>query len=321
MTDAGLTHVAIEVGDLQRSIDFYASYGGFEVVHRREGIAWISDRTRPFALVLATTKQVTPLGPFAHLGVACSDRDEFDALVARARDEGRLRLGPEGGDGPAGTWAFLDDPDGNTFEISVDQSVAVAVAGEDHAPGPKRHPIVGVMGSGKDEHAAIAEPLGIAIARAGWHLLTGGGLGVMAATSRAFTRTHPRAGLALGILRGDIDGRLLPDYPNEHVEIPIATHLAGGETEFGSRNHLNVLTADVVIALPGAVGTRAEIKLSLGYGKSIVVHDAWREEFPGVPAFVEVSEAVEFARTVIQRLDSDRRPGGAFQPANATDHH
>ena len=50
MTDAGLTHVAIEVSDLQRSIDFYAAYGGFEVVHRREGIAWISDRTRSAVL-------------------------------------------------------------------------------------------------------------------------------------------------------------------------------------------------------------------------------------------------------------------------------
>ena len=38
MTDAGLTHVAIEVSDLQRSIDFYAAYGGFEVVHRRDGV-------------------------------------------------------------------------------------------------------------------------------------------------------------------------------------------------------------------------------------------------------------------------------------------
>ncbi|MCP4836830.1 MAG: hypothetical protein GY895_18920, partial [Phycisphaera sp.] len=258
MTDAGLTHVAIEVADLQRSIDFYAAYGGFEVVHRREGIAWISDRTRPFALVLATTDQVTPLGPFAHLGVACRDRSHFDDLVGRARDEGRLRLGPEGDGGPAGTWAFLDDPDGNTFEISVGQSVAVAVTDGDQAPGPRRLPILGVMGSGQHEHAELSEPLGIAIARAGWHLLTGGGNGVMASTSRAFTRTHPRAGLALGILRGDVDGTLLPDYPNEHVEIPIATHLAGGETEFGSRNHLNVLTADVVLALPGSVGTRAE---------------------------------------------------------------
>ena len=309
MTDAGLTHVAIEVSDLQRSIDFYAAYGGFEVVHRRGSIAWISDRTRPFALVLAARKEVSPLGPFAHLGVACRDRDEFDALVSRARDEGRLRLGPEGDDGPAGTWAFISDPDGNTFEISIGQSVAVAVAGEDHVPGPKRLPIVGVMGSGRDGHAAIAEPLGIAIARAGWHLLTGGGRGVMAATSRAFTRTHPRAGLALGILRGDLAGRPLPDYPNEYVEIPIATHLAEGETEFGSRNHLNVLTADVVIALPGAVGTRAEIKLSLGYGKSIVVHEAWREEFSGVPFFTDVSGAIDFARSIAGRLEEDWSPG------------
>lgn len=303
MTDAGLTHIAIEVADLQRSIDFYAAYGGFEVVHRREDVAWISDRTRPFALVLATAEEVTPLGPFAHLGVACRDQSHFDSLIERAREEGHLRLGPEGDAGPAGTWAFLDDPDGNTFEISIGQSVAIAVSSGNETPGPRRRPIVGVMGSGQHEHSELAEPLGIAIARAGWHLLTGGGNGVMASTSRAFTRTHPRAGLALGILRGDVDGTLLPDYPNEHVEIPIATHLAGGETEFGSRNHLNVLTADVVLALPGSVGTRAEIELSLRYGRRISIHASWTGEFPGTPCFRDVSDAMDFARVAMDGLE------------------
>lgn len=312
MPDSGLTHVAIECTDLQRSIDFYASFGGFEVVHRRDRIAWISDRTRPFALVLAVRDEVRPIGPFAHLGVACADREAFDTLVERARKEGRLRLGPEGDDGPAGTWAFLDDPDGNTFEISIGQSVDVAVTDVARTSGSRRHPIIGVMGSGQDEHASIAEPLGVAIARAGWHLLTGGGGGVMTATSRGFTRTHPRAGVALGILRGDTAGRQLPGYPNAYVEIPVATHLAEGEMEPGSRNHLNVLTADVIIALPGAVGTRAEIELSTRYGKPIVIHDSWREEFPALPSFSEIADGIEFAHSRVATLDPRRTPGSTI---------
>ena len=131
----------------------------------------------------------------------------------------------------------------------------------------------------------------------------------MTATSRGFTRTHPRAGVALGILRGDTAGRQLPGYPNAYVEIPIATHLAEGGVEAESRNHLNVLTADVIIALPGAVGTRAEIELSMRYGKPIVIHDVWRDEFPELPSFSDISEGIEFARSHVANLDPRRTPG------------
>ena len=167
MPDAGLTHIAIEVADLQRSIDFYAAYGGFEVVHRRDGIAWISDRTRPFALVLAARDEVHPVGPFAHL-------DSRAAIDANSTPRGtgpgggRLRLGPHGDDGPAGTWAFLDDPDGNTFELSLGQSVAVAVP---TANGP-RTPVdwrssaswgtrACDAGTGRPARACLAGPAGI----------------------------------------------------------------------------------------------------------------------------------------------------------------
>ena len=48
MIDVGLTHIALTVTDLDVSIAFYAKYAGMEVVHRRSGVAWLSDRTRPF---------------------------------------------------------------------------------------------------------------------------------------------------------------------------------------------------------------------------------------------------------------------------------
>ena len=128
MSDHGLNHCALECRNLDRSIDFYAQFGGFEVVHRRSGVAWISDRTRPFALVLVKTDVVRPIGPFAHLGFACGSRAEFDRLIEVARSNGVLRDGPNGGEGPAGTWAFLDDPDGNTFELSVGQSAKVTTS-------------------------------------------------------------------------------------------------------------------------------------------------------------------------------------------------
>ena len=300
MPDAGLTHIAIEVADLQRSIDFYAAYGGFEVVHRRDGIAWISDRTRPFALVLAARDEVHPVGPFAHLGFACRDRSEFEALVARAREEGRLRMGPHGDDGPAGTWAFLDDPDGNTYELSIGQSVAVAVRDGAGPADARRLAVVGVMGGREHAMPELAVPLGRGLARAGWHLLTGGGIGVMTSVSRGFVETSPRAGLCLGILRGHADGRPMEGYPNPFVELPIPTHLPAGDAGPDSRNHINILASTVVLALPGGDGTRSEIELAIAYGRPVAVHVDWSPEFATLPAFDDAETAIASTHRLLQ---------------------
>jgi catechol 2,3-dioxygenase-like lactoylglutathione lyase family enzyme len=56
--DRGLTHVALPVADLDASLDFYRRFADMEVVHRRrddetgDQVVWVSDRTRPFVVVL-----------------------------------------------------------------------------------------------------------------------------------------------------------------------------------------------------------------------------------------------------------------------------
>ncbi|HPF36552.1 MAG TPA: VOC family protein [Candidatus Krumholzibacteria bacterium] len=134
MHDLGLTHIALPVRDLQRSLDFYATYAAMEVVHRRvrddEGreVAWISDRTRPFVVVLIETgAQVVPLAAPAHLGVACRSQAEVDTLCALASEEGRLVKEPEQAGPPVGYWATIADPDGHTLELTYGQKVGLAV--------------------------------------------------------------------------------------------------------------------------------------------------------------------------------------------------
>jgi catechol 2,3-dioxygenase-like lactoylglutathione lyase family enzyme len=127
MGDLGLTHVALPARDLDESIDFYARYARMQVVHRREGVVWLSDKTRPFVIVLMQGDVAHPLRSPAHLGVACESRDEIDRLVARARAEGRLAEGPADYGPPVGYWAFIRDPDGHTLEISHGQDVGLAV--------------------------------------------------------------------------------------------------------------------------------------------------------------------------------------------------
>ena len=126
--DVGLTHVALPVTDLDASVGFYSYYAKMKVVHRRPQIVWLSDKTRPFVIVLMESPDVEfPLMPFAHLGVACESREEVDRLCENARDDQCLIAGPMNYGPPVGYWAFIRDPDGHTLEISFGQEVGLTV--------------------------------------------------------------------------------------------------------------------------------------------------------------------------------------------------
>ena len=128
MTDVGLTHVALPVTDLDVAVGFYAKYARMETVHRRPGVVWVSDQTRPFVIVLLELGEVEyPLRPAAHLGVGCASREEVDRLVAEAQAEGRAVLGPTDSPYPVGYWALISDPDEHTLEVSCGQEVALTV--------------------------------------------------------------------------------------------------------------------------------------------------------------------------------------------------
>ncbi|WP_273907429.1 VOC family protein [Enterobacter bugandensis] len=132
--DVGFTHVAFMVRDLEKSLAFYRRYAGMDVIHSREPdlptarkVAWLTDHTRPFALVLvqADTVTDTPLGHFGHLGIACATREEIDRKTAMAAKEGVLRKAPEDLGDPVGCYVFFADPDGNTLELSYGQRVGI----------------------------------------------------------------------------------------------------------------------------------------------------------------------------------------------------
>ncbi len=134
MIDIGLTHIALPVSNVERSIEFYSTYAGMKVVHRRidaeTGVAvvWLTDNTRPFVIVLIQTDSVHPvLSPLAHLGVGCKSRSSMDSLCERARLEGVLIKEPTNSGSPIGYWAFLRDPDGHTLELSYGQEIGLTV--------------------------------------------------------------------------------------------------------------------------------------------------------------------------------------------------
>jgi len=95
--NCAMSHFAIAVTDLDRSIKFYEKYGQLEVVKRREdpNTAWLSDRIRPFMLALLDEDRVDhPIKPPTHIGIICESKERVDQLAAQAKEEGILTMEP-----------------------------------------------------------------------------------------------------------------------------------------------------------------------------------------------------------------------------------
>lgn len=176
-----------------------------------------------------------------------------------------------------------------------------------------RIPIVGVMGSGSSSYMDRTSRLGRWLAERGVHLLTGGGGGVMASVSKAFYESPGRQGLVIGIVPCQEDS-MLPKtgYPNKWIEIPIFTHLPlSGKrgTEMLSRNHINILTSDVIVALPGGPGTSTEVALAHQYQRPVIAYLQSMDEIPGlsgkVPVQGDFTQVCRFVDSCLHKLDQN----------------
>jgi catechol 2,3-dioxygenase-like lactoylglutathione lyase family enzyme len=134
-TDVGVTHVALPVTNLDESLTFYERFASMKVVHKRTdpstgtSVAWISDLSRPFVLVLIETATVDACvgGMYCHVGVGVGERSDVDRLCALAQQDGRTVFGPLDAGPPVGYWAYIVDPDGHNLEISYGQEVGLTV--------------------------------------------------------------------------------------------------------------------------------------------------------------------------------------------------
>lgn len=65
----------------------------------------------------------TVMGPFAHLGIEVTSREDVEARAALAAEGGHLAFGPADMPYPIGYVCFVSDPDGNTIEFSCNQGI------------------------------------------------------------------------------------------------------------------------------------------------------------------------------------------------------
>lgn len=177
--------------------------------------------------------------------------------------------------------------------------------------------IIGVMGSGTAEWPELAVPLGTWIAKHGHDLLTGAGRGVMLSCARAFAATPSRAGRSIGIVPTEADpaSGFVPcaGYPNPYIDLPILTPLPRKEADAPdtalNRNYVNVLTSDIVIALPGSRGTLDEIRLATRFAKPLMCvgpHSAFAEAPAGTRVTADLDDVYRFIAAQVG--DAVRRP-------------
>jgi catechol 2,3-dioxygenase-like lactoylglutathione lyase family enzyme len=124
-----LTHLALQVHDLERSIEFYGRFCGLQVVHERRRsearVVWLAEPGRDkefiFVLLQGPARRPQEANDYSHLGFAVASKDEVDAIAERAKRAGCLSWPPRQEPFPVGYYCGLKDPDGNMVEFSFGQ--------------------------------------------------------------------------------------------------------------------------------------------------------------------------------------------------------
>lgn len=148
-----------------------------------------------------------------------------------------------------------------------------------------RKKVVSIIGghSCNKEVEQIAHSLGEKLAKVADIIVCGGLSGTIKAVCMGFKTA---GGLTIGII---------PSYDksdaNAFVDIVIPTGLGL------ARNVLVVKSADVVVALPGEMGTLSEIAYSLQFGIPVVNLSSW--EIKGMIKVKTAEEAVERIKTIL----------------------
>jgi uncharacterized protein (TIGR00725 family) len=121
---------------------------------------------------------------------------------------------------------------------------------------------IAVVGGGKcnPEVSDVARRVGQIIASHGHVLICGGLSGVMEA---ACCGAREAGGLCVGILPGE------REEANTCVDVKIATGMGH------ARNAIIVKSADLVIALPGEMGTLSEMALAMKMNKPVISLNSW----------------------------------------------
>ena len=158
--------------------------------------------------------------------------------------------------------------------------------------------IIGVMGGSQfvsPDDEKYAYQIGAIIAREGWVLLNGGRpSGVMEASARG---AKENGGITVGILPAD-DAH----WASQYIDIAIVTGMGI------ARNTINILSSDVIVALPGRAGTISEIALALNHGKEVILFrfdvGSWIQPYQDEGKVFFINEVEELRKWIKEKLSN-----------------
>lgn len=128
-----LTHIALHVRDLERSLAFYRDYCDLKLIHQRlaegsegsGGVVWLAEEGSEdrfiFVLISGGPTRRVEGADFSHLGFAVESRSAVDEVAERASQAGCLEWPPREEPYPVGYYCGIQDPDGNFVEFSYGQ--------------------------------------------------------------------------------------------------------------------------------------------------------------------------------------------------------
>jgi lactoylglutathione lyase len=130
---ARLSHLALPVTDLEKSIAFYKKWAGMKVVEKPtdpNGIkgARVSQAKGDFVLSLLElpVQQALPMPGIMHLGLDCASKAQVDKIAADAKKAGILIAAPVDSGDDLGYQTYISDPDGNSIEFAFGQKIGLA---------------------------------------------------------------------------------------------------------------------------------------------------------------------------------------------------
>jgi catechol 2,3-dioxygenase-like lactoylglutathione lyase family enzyme len=142
-----LTHVALQVEDIEATLRFYREYCGMSVTHERASsdgskVVWMAEPGREHELVLVLMPGGRPSAQasndYSHFGFAVGSRSDVDALAKRAEAEDVLAWPPSDEPYPVGYYCGVRDPNGNVIEFSYGQPLGPgALSPGTQGPGAK----------------------------------------------------------------------------------------------------------------------------------------------------------------------------------------
>jgi len=112
----GLTHINLEVADLDRSLKFYQTLFGVKEYYRDETSIQVLGPGEKDVIAFVQSDRAGTTGGISHFGFRLTAPEEIGNAIATAKAAG-ARINKQGEFGPGLPYLYISDPDGYEIEI------------------------------------------------------------------------------------------------------------------------------------------------------------------------------------------------------------